>query len=123
MANSIGTRAEQHRHKRRSETVRNFKHHVNLTPRQLERWLQTGPSRSAGRRRAGATESIGHESGRKIVDLLRKKSGDYDENDLAHMRKVVGDIRRHLSQRPDGDVTETRWHHSLMNWGHDPLKT
>jgi hypothetical protein len=37
------------------------------------------------------------------------------------MRKVVGYINRHLAQRPSGDVTDTRWRHSLMNWGHDPL--
>jgi hypothetical protein len=37
------------------------------------------------------------------------------------MRKVVGYVRRHLAQRPPGDVRDTRWRHSLMNWGHDPL--
>ncbi|MFP5322678.1 MAG: DUF3140 domain-containing protein [Acidimicrobiia bacterium] len=31
-------------------------------------------------------------------------------------------VHRHLAQRPDGDVTETKWRYSLMNWGHDPLK-
>ncbi|MER5294490.1 DNA-binding protein, partial [Streptomyces pharetrae] len=25
------------------------------------------------------------------------------------------------AQRPSGDVRDTRWRHSLMNWGHDPL--
>jgi hypothetical protein len=42
--------------------------------------------------------------------------------DAEHMRKVVGYVHRHLAQRPDGDVTETKWRYSLMNWGHDPLK-
>jgi hypothetical protein len=28
----------------------------------------------------------------------------------------------HLAQRPEGDVEDTRWRYSLMNWGHDPLK-
>lgn len=37
------------------------------------------------------------------------------------MRKVVGYVRRHLAQRPSGDVEDTRWRYSLMNWGHDPL--
>jgi hypothetical protein len=37
------------------------------------------------------------------------------------MRTVVGYVHRHLAQRPDGDVTDTRWRRSLMNWGHDPL--
>lgn len=44
------------------------------------------------------------------------------ERDHAHMRKVVGYVHRHLAQRPSGDVTGTRWRHSLLNWGHDPLK-
>ena len=38
------------------------------------------------------------------------------------MRKVVGYVNRHTKQRPDGDVSETSWRYSLMNWGHDPLK-
>ena len=38
------------------------------------------------------------------------------------MDKVVGYIHRHLAQRPDGDVEDTDWRYSLMNWGHDPLK-
>jgi hypothetical protein len=40
----------------------------------------------------------------------------------ARMRKVVGYVHRHLAQRPKGDVTDTRWRYSLMNWGHDPMK-
>jgi hypothetical protein len=36
------------------------------------------------------------------------------------MAKVVGYVHRHLAQRPDGDITDTHWRYSLMNWGHDP---
>ncbi len=36
--------------------------------------------------------------------------------------EVYGYIARHLSQRPDGDIEDTDWRYSLMNWGHDPLK-
>jgi hypothetical protein len=56
------------------------------------------------------------------VRLLRKNKAELTDDDHAHMRKVVGYIHRHLAQRPDGDVEHTRWRHSLMNWGHDPLK-
>jgi hypothetical protein len=38
------------------------------------------------------------------------------------MRKVVGYAHRHLAQRPDGDVSDSAWRYSLMNWGHDPTK-
>ncbi|MCO5994138.1 DUF3140 domain-containing protein [Actinoallomurus rhizosphaericola] len=94
---------------------------VNLKPAELERWLGSEESKAAGQH-SGGGESTGHESGRRIVALLRTKKGDLSEDDYAHMRKVVGYIRRHLAQRPDGDIRETRWRYSLMNWGHDPLK-
>ena len=54
--------------------------------------------------------------------LLRKHEAELDGDDLAHMRKVVGYVHRHLAQRPAGDVRHTRWRWSLMNWGHDPLE-
>jgi hypothetical protein len=94
---------------------------VNMTPRELERWLETDESRSAGQSKDGG-ESTGHASGRRIVELLRTKRSDLSEQDYAHMNKVVGYVHRHLAQRPSGDVTETKWRYSLMNWGHDPLK-
>ena len=98
-----------------------FRSAVNMTPAELEKWLGTDESTSVGQKDGGG-ESVGHESGRRIVALLRTREADLTEDDLAHMRKVVGYVHRHLAQRPDGDVSETRWRYSLMNWGHDPLK-
>jgi Protein of unknown function (DUF3140) len=98
-----------------------WKQAVNMTAGELEKWLDTEVSQSVGDKSSGG-ESTGHQSGRRIVALLRSKKGDLDGDDAAHMRKVVGYVHRHLAQRPDGDVTDTAWRHSLMNWGHDPLK-
>jgi len=50
-----------------------------------------------------------------------KTKADLTEADFAHMRKVIGYVHLHLAQRPSGDVSETPWRYSLMNWGHDPL--
>jgi hypothetical protein len=94
---------------------------VNMTAKELERWLATDQSKAAGQKSDGG-ESTGHESGRKIVGLLQAKKSSLTEQDYAHMRKVVGYVHRHLAQRPAGDVRETKWRYSLMNWGHDPLK-
>lgn len=70
----------------------------------------------------GGGESVGHGSGRRIVEILGKKNQLADD-DYAHMRKVVGYVRRHLAQRPsEEDIEGSRWRFSLMNWGHDPLK-
>ncbi|MBA2558465.1 MAG: DUF3140 domain-containing protein [Propionibacteriales bacterium] len=94
---------------------------VNMTAKELSDWLDTPQSKTVGDK-SGGGESTGHESGRRIVALLGTREGDLGQDDAAHMRKVVGYIHRHLAQRPSGDVTETPWRHSLMNWGHDPLK-
>ncbi len=98
-----------------------FREAVNMTPAELEKWLATDDSRAVGQKDGGG-ESTGHESGRRIVALLRTRKGELTDDDHAHMRKVAGYVRRHLAQRPDGDVSHTRWRYSLMNWGHDPLK-
>ncbi|OBG57661.1 MULTISPECIES: DUF3140 domain-containing protein [unclassified Mycobacterium] len=98
-----------------------FRETVNMTPTELEHWLATEQSRNVGQKRGG-DESTGHASGRRIVDILRAKRSDLTGDDFAHMRKVVGYAKRHLAQRPTGDVDESAWRYSLMNWGHDPTK-
>lgn len=102
--------------------VRAFAAAVNMTPAALERWLATDESRSVGITHGEGHESVGHHSGRRIVALLHKRRSELDADDLAHMRKVTGYVHRHLAQRPAGDVHDTRWRWSLMNWGHDPSK-
>jgi hypothetical protein len=98
-----------------------FDEAVNMTAGELDKWLDTDESKAAGQHKDGG-ESTGHASGRRIVDLLHKKKADLTDDDRAHMRKVVGYVHRHLAQRPKGDVEDTTWRHSLMNWGHDPVK-
>lgn len=102
------------------ETWQEFRDVVNMRPAELEDWLKTEESRGVGDSKDGG-ESTGHASGRRIVAILRAKQDDLSDADWGHMRKVVGYVRRHLSQRPSGDVRDTPWRYSLMNWGHDPL--
>ena len=93
-----------------------------MGPKSLDTWLATEESRAVGQKH-GTGESTGHRSGRRIVKILRKKTSDLTAADLEHMTKVVGYVKRHTAQRPSGDVTDSKWRHSLMNWGHDPLKS
>lgn len=104
----------------REETWNDFRELVNMAPADLEKWLESDDSRNAGQHQDGG-ESTGHASGRRIVAILRAKKGDLTDDDYRHMRKVVGYVRRHLAQRPSGDVRDSRWRYSLVNWGHDPL--
>jgi len=90
---------------------------------ELEEWLATDKSHEVGWKGAQgrALESVGHASGRRIVQILRKSENALTDDDEAHMRKVVGFIRRHSAQRPENIYT-SRWRYSLMNWGRDPTK-
>jgi hypothetical protein len=100
-----------------------FRELVNMSAEEIESWLQSPESKKVGMTRDGESESVGHESGRKIVDILRTSPNDLIDSDHAHMAKVVAYIRRHSAQKPTGNVRDTPWRYSLMNWGHDPLKT
>ncbi|MHA7651395.1 DUF3140 domain-containing protein [Mycobacterium sp. ML4] len=98
-----------------------FHQQVNMTASELEKWLETKQSQAVGQK-SGGEESTGHASGRRIVAILRSKRADLSDDDYAHMRKVTGYTKRHLAQRPSGDIRDTAWRYSLMNWGHDPTK-
>ena len=98
-----------------------FQQVINMTAEELESWLDTDESKEVGQKE-GEEESIGHKSGKRIIQLLQKKQDEYTDDDLSHMKKVVSYVHRHLAQRPSGDIEDTRWRYSLKNWGHEPLK-
>jgi len=106
--------ADEHR-----QVVEDFRDNVNMARKETEDWLQTDESKSVGQ---GGGESKGHESGRRIVDLLQKNKTDYTDDDTDHMTRVVSYVHRHQSQKPGGDVEDSNWRRWLLNWGHDPLK-
>ena len=102
----------------RERVARDFHKAVNMSADEIEAWLLTPDSKRVGQKR-GSEESIGHASGRRIVQILRK--AEPSSGDSLHMRKVVGFVRRLCAQEPANIVT-SRWRYSLMNWGHDALK-
>jgi hypothetical protein len=101
--------------------INEFQQVVNMTAEELESWLDTDESKEVGQKQ-GDEESIGHKSGKRIIQLLQKKQDEYTEDDLSHMKKVVSYVHRHLAQRPSGDIEDTPWRYSLKNWGHEALK-
>lgn len=110
----------------RDQIWSDFNHAVNMSPAELERFLESDDSKAVGWKGEdgdGEGESVGHASGRRIVAIKRSKKADLTDDDYAHMKKVVGYIRRHCAQGPAEDKEHSRWRYSLMNWGHDPLKS
>jgi len=112
-----------HRHPDEEQRIRaDFQALQNMTPIELAAWLEGPESRKVGMIRRGEAESVGRQSARRILVIHATPAEDLTEADYSHMMKVIGFLRRHLAQRPWGDVNHTRWRYSLMNWGHDPLK-
>lgn len=105
-------------------TLEEFGALVNMSAAELSAWLRTDDSRRVGWKGTDGArrESVGHASGRRIVQLLAKDTAELTDSDLRHMRKTIGFIRRHSAREPANRVS-SRWRYSLMNWGHDPLKT
>lgn len=100
-----------------------------MTSEELKDWLSKEESVDSGwSKDDGSGETVGHESGRKIIAILEsnpsKDPERYTEDHLTHMRKVVSYCKRHLAQEQKAkENTDSRSYKSLKNWGHDPLKT
>ncbi|KAK4684291.1 hypothetical protein P7C73_g5900, partial [Tremellales sp. Uapishka_1] len=122
-----------------SEVISDFNEVVNMTAKELDEFLKTSASNSTGLTKDGSTgskenESIGHESGRKIVDILTrnpdKDADKYTDEDIEHMRRVVSYCKRHMAQedhlkseKSPEELMQSKSTRSLKNWGHDPMKT
>ncbi|KAF4466128.1 hypothetical protein FALBO_7016 [Fusarium albosuccineum] len=116
------------------QVIQEFNEIVNMTASELEKWLKSDDSNSAGWPKEDENgETVGHDSGRKIVDILKdnpKKDADkYTEEQIEHMRKVVSYCKRHLAQesktnseKSPEEVKKIKSYASLKNWGHDFLK-
>ena len=106
---------------KQQEILEEFQEAVNMSASEIKQWLKTKESNSVGQKdKQGKIK--GRKSGKKIIKILNKDKSDYKKKDFKHMKKVVGYVHRHLAQKPSGDVEETPWRYSLMNWGCDPLK-
>ena len=103
------------------EILDDFNEAVNMSASEIKKWLKTEESSSVGQKdKKGKIK--GRKSGKKIVKILQKDRSKYKKKDFKHMKKVVSYVHRHLAQKPSGDIKETPWRYSLMNWGNDPLK-
>jgi hypothetical protein len=97
------------------QVIEEFDEAVNMSRKELEDWLETEESKEVGQKDGGG-ESKGHESGRKIVEVLWKDKSDYTDEDIEHMRRVVSYVHRHQAQRPKGEVEDSNWRYSLINF-------
>ena len=73
----------------KDQIVSEFRNYVNMTADELKAWLKTEDSTSAGWTNGdGGGESVGHDSGRHIVEILETKESEWSEEQVKHMKKV-----------------------------------
>jgi hypothetical protein len=106
----------------REHYIEEFDKVVNMTAKEIEDWLKTDESKSVGQTKGDDDESIGRKSAKRIIEILYKNKSDYTDDDIDHMKRVFSYVHRHSAQRPSGEIEDTAWRYSLMNWGNDPLK-
>ena len=106
----------------REVAVNGFRRVVNISPIQLERWLDTPESKKLRRLEAGRSGLAFQGAGHLVLKILKKRSDKYSGEDLEYMRSVTSEITRRLAKRPKGNIIASNWRYALMNWGHDPSK-
>ncbi|SYW76285.1 uncharacterized protein UBRO2_01356 [Ustilago bromivora] len=109
-----------------AEVIKEFNDLVNMSASELEKWLKSSDSISSGWKNGDSGETVGHNSGTKIIDILKrnpdKKKDKYTEEDIKHMRKVVSYNKRHLAQerhlkekKGEEELKKTKSYKSLKN--------
>lgn len=106
-----------------NDTYQKFNKIVNMTAAEISAFLKTDNSKKVGQVKSGETESIGHKSGKQIIEILKKPKAELDDGDYHQMKRVISYVARHTAQGgPAKDKEHSDWRYSLMNWGHDPCK-
>ena len=107
----------------KDEVWKEFQEKQNMSTAELEKWLETDQSKSAGKEMKNG-ETVGHRAGKSILAIKKKNKLDFTTNNWDRINETVGVYHQklHPSQKLSNDVENSRWYFSLKNWGHDALK-
>jgi hypothetical protein len=101
---------------------------VNMSPSELESFLNSDEGKEAGLSRGEASDagiSSGRDSARAILRMMKKKKEDWNETDKEWLGKQISFISRMRGNKGplrDEDGKPTRKLLALKIWGHDPEK-
>jgi phage gp16-like protein len=89
---------------KREDTIKAFNRYVNMSAAELEAWLNGPECATAG-------TGVGLDSGERILGILQRNPDkvpeQYEDEDVAHMRKVVAYCKRHLAQEDKLKASKT----------------
>ena len=92
---------------------------VNMTSRELERWLLTEEAGENADLRPGETLPP---TGAEVLAILGKRKVDLTADDLDVMARVVDTVHRERGEDLEPVAGESDWRRRMMSMGHDPLR-
>ena len=93
---------------------------VNMTSHELRDWLRES---GAGTETEQEPDHAGPPVGREVLAILGKRRTDLTAEDAEVMAGVVDRVRAQRGEQPEPTSGDAAWRHSLMDLGHDPLKS
>ena len=110
------------------EVYKEWKKLINMTPREIEKFLdEYGHTAGLSRSEAKAQGiKSGRDSARAIIRMKRKGKSNWNASDWEWARRQVNFVKRMSGARGalhKANGEPTRKYLSLLVWGHDPLKT
>ncbi|KAA5548276.1 DUF3140 domain-containing protein [Adhaeribacter rhizoryzae] len=106
----------------REDIYAEFSTLVNMSPLELENWLETKTSQTPAQDTCESELVIDKKFSRKLIKILLKRKFMLTKGDYEFMDKVVNHVSKLYSHKPTDDILVSTWRYALMNLGHDPVK-
>lgn len=108
--------------KTREDIYADFRTKVNMSPLEIEKWLETKTSKTPGEESCQSEFLIDKKTSLKIIRILLKRKVMLTKGDYDCMEKVSNHINKLYDHKPKDNMLVSNWRYALMNLGHDPYK-
>jgi hypothetical protein len=106
----------------REDIFSEFRAKVNMSPMEMENWLETKTSKAPGDDSCLSELVIDRKTSQKIIKMLLKRKVMLTKGDYECMEKVNNHINKLYDHKPADNLLVSSWRYALMNLGHDPFK-
>lgn len=108
--------------KTKDQLYKEFREYINMGAGELGKWLDTKEAKAVDLEPL-ESDIPSRKAGERTIKILRKKPFELTKSNYDHIERAIAFLSKKLAERPEGNIADTLWRYSLMNWGHDPLKT
>jgi hypothetical protein len=106
----------------REDVYAEFRSLINMSPLELEKWLETKTSKAPATEVVESELIIDKKISRKLIKILRKRKYMLTKGEYECMDKIINHIQKLYRHKPNDNILVSDWRYALMNLGHDPMK-